>query len=353
MYKTLIEAWTSLNKKEKDFLVAGISVILIVGLFSIVFLPWALTRECWSITNYNSTGGIGETINGISGPFIALLASILTFFAFYVQYKANVQQRQQFLRSLELQKEETNEQKRIWDIQRFENKYFELIKMHRDNVAELEIGDDTGRKIFVILIREFRSIHEITKDIAKKTKQVFSQEQIMIISYYALFFGVGPNSSRTLKEALSNYDSNFVDKFERKLVSKETQEDIQKDKNFDFRPFGGHQSRLGHYYRHLYQTVSYVNKQPFSFEEKYEYIKTIRAQLTTHEQALLFINCLTPIGKIWWDKKLIDDYRFVQNIPFGFFDKESEINLPAYFSDNYFEWQERTVEKDNKISQPT
>jgi hypothetical protein len=162
--------------------------------------------------------------------------------------------------------------------------------MHRDNVAEIGIGDDFGKKIFVMMIREFREILKITKEVAIKKNQNFNQKELFIISYYALFFGVGPNSLRMLKEALKGYDQYFVDEFEKTLNNDTTKSTVKSERKFKFIPFEGHQSRLGHYYRHLYQTVSYVNKQTADLD-KYEYVKTIRAQLTTHEQALLFINC--------------------------------------------------------------
>ena len=45
---------------------------------------------------FSDTGEIGDTIGGITGPFIAIAAAGLTFIAFWVQYKANIQQRQDF-----------------------------------------------------------------------------------------------------------------------------------------------------------------------------------------------------------------------------------------------------------------
>lgn len=349
MIKTLKEIWNNLETKEKQYLKAGLNLLLLIGFIAIVLLPWAFTRTFWSFVDYNKTGAIGDTINGIAGPFIALIAAILTFIAFYIQYKANIQQREQFSLTLEKQENEYKEQQKIWHVERFENKYFELVRMHRENVAEIGIGQDSGKKIFVIMIREFRCILKIAKEVTVVQKQIFSQEQLFIISYYAFFFGVGPNSSRMLIQALSGYDSNFVVAFEKALNNKETKQKVKSQRGFRFTPFEGHQSRLGHYFRHLYQAVCYVDNQKMDLDKK-EYVKTIRAQLTTHEQALLFINCLTPIGRVWWDKELITTYKMVKNIPYGFFDKETEIDLESYFSSSYFEYQKRDI---TSKTQPT
>lgn len=97
--------------------------------------------------------------------------------------------------------------------------------------------------------------------------------------------------------------------------------------------YGGHQFRLGHYFRHLYQTVRYTNEQEdLSYKEKYEYIKLLRAQLSNYEQAILFFNSLSQLGRKWEmdavvnencegytraDFELITKFNLIKNIPFG------------------------------------
>ena len=310
--------WWQRNKTE--------ALTIIFGVIAINLILIAKAYRETDAINPETAGQLGDFVGGYIGTIFALVSVVFLYSTL-------------------------KEQRQAGTIEKFETKYFELIKMHRDNVAEIGLGDDFGKKIFVIMIREFRSILEITKEVAKRHNQTFTQEQIFVISYYALFFGVGPNSSRMLKASLKEvFDGKFVDDFEKSLNNEDTKNKVKGDKRFRFIPFEGHQSRLGHYFRHLYQTVTYVDNQTSDID-KYEYVKTVRAQLTTHEQALLFINCLTPIGNIWWDKGLITRYRFVQNIPFGFFDKDNEIDIVSYFPDDYFEWQERKGTKN--LTQPT
>ena len=230
-------------------------------------------------------------------------------------------------------------QQRASQEQSFETKYFELIKMHRDNVAELNVGKASGRKVFVLLIRELRCVLPIVWTIAEEFDQQLTQLQALHIAYYCLFFGVGPNSSRMLRMSLSTFDSAFIDALEQALNRKEIKEIVSEERRFGYLPFEGHQSRLGHYYRHLYQMVRYVDQQTLRIN-KYEYVKTIRAQLSTHEQALLLINSLTPIGQNWWQKGFIVNYRLVQNIPRDFFDPTNELDTSALFEPGYFEWED-------------
>lgn len=89
--------------------------------------------------------------------------------------------------------------------------------------------------------------------------------------------------------------------------------------------FGGHMSRLGHYFRHLFQTVNYIHSAKFLTPiEKYNYVKILRAQLSTEELVIFFFNALSQFGEKWemavTDKKdrLITEYHFIKNIPLGF-----------------------------------
>jgi Putative phage abortive infection protein len=264
--------------------------------------------------NPEAAGQLGSFVGGYVGAIFALTGVLLLY------------------RTLR------NEQ-RTSKLQNFETKYFELIKMHRDNVAELQLQSVSGRRIFVWLIRELRSAHEIIRHIASARNYELTHREQLHIAYYCLFFGVGPNSSRMLKMSLSNFDATFVDVIESELSNSKTKERAQMERGFPYVPFEGHQSRLGHYYRHLYQMVRYVDQQQIDIN-KYEYVKTMRAQLSTHEQALLLVNSLTPIGQNWWLKNLMLPYRLVGNIPRDFFDRSTELDADGLFGPKYFEWQE-------------
>lgn len=231
------------------------------------------------------------------------------------------------------------DQRESSEIEKFTTKYFELLKFHRDNVQEVLMGEESGKKVFVNLIREFREALSQVKDIAARHHLHHSPQQLIEIAYYILFIGVGPNSSRMLKIALKNFNTPFVDNLEETLNQTVLKEEIKKKRQFKYLPFEGHQSRLGHYYRHLYQTVKFVDAQNIDID-KYDYVKTIRAQLTTHEQALLFLNSFSSMGKKWREEHLLLKYKMVKNIPPHFFDTNNEIDITAFFPHDYFEWQE-------------
>jgi hypothetical protein len=78
--------------KDKRFIRALIVFLIVVAIIC-CFPYWFVSG---SLINFSNSGQIGDTIGGIMGPFIAIVASALTFLAFWVQYEANQMQRKQF-----------------------------------------------------------------------------------------------------------------------------------------------------------------------------------------------------------------------------------------------------------------
>lgn len=81
-----------------------------------------------------------------------------------------------------------------------------------------------------------------------------------------------------------------------------------------------HNSDLGHFFRHLYHIVKFVDRNPYfssienksNFLQKDDYIKILRAQLSNSEIVLLALNGLTKQGEKF--KKYIDKYKLLVNI---------------------------------------
>lgn len=102
---------------DKSFWIyLSIAIILIIA---IGFLPYLLTSTSCTIVDFTESGQIGDTIGGIMGPFIAIVASLLTFLAFWVQFKANQQQRFDIA------------------VERFESNLFQMLQMQESIVSSL------------------------------------------------------------------------------------------------------------------------------------------------------------------------------------------------------------------------
>lgn len=122
--------------------------------------------------------------------------------------------------------------------------------------------------------------------------------------------------------------------------------------------YGGHQFKLGHYYRHLYQSVKYINENKIlSFREKYDYIKILRAQLSTPEQYLLFFNSISVVGRAWEYDHIsvelyknincyfISKYNLIKNIPDTFI--LNSIQIRYYYPLVHFEFIDEPTERTN------
>lgn len=95
--------------------------------------------------------------------------------------------------------------------------------------------------------------------------------------------------------------------------------------------YSGYHQMLGHHYRHLFQMVKYINEQKeLSYEEKYNYIKFMRSQMSNYEQIVFFLNSISIMGRNWeimpeinvklkdyhkYDFQLITKYKLIKNIP--------------------------------------
>jgi hypothetical protein len=287
---------------------------IVVGLVLIVS-PFFFAAFRGTAVDAQNAGQLGDFVGGYYGT-IFLFASVILLYV-----------------TLNAQRSASNRQS-------LETRFFELVQMHRDNVSELELGNSQGRKIFVLLTREFRAILEHLPTAGRPEIPPLSRRDRLQVAYYVLFYGTGENSSRALKSALAGFPPPFVDAIEKTFNDRNLKQKVQDSRPFGYVPFEGHQSRLGHYYRHLYQAVRYVDGQELTEDQKYEFVKTLRAQLTNHEQALLLINSLTPLGHNWWRAELLIRFRMVQNIPKDFFNRSSELDVKTLFPEPYFEWED-------------
>jgi hypothetical protein len=188
--------------------------------------------------------------------------------------------------------------------------------------------------------------HNIRKLFFKKYKEKFIEEILLFIqmkpvqesNYWTHWISlnkIGDFKKRIRIARLVRTKRNTV-----KVENDYEEIEIQKANDFFYRNdfvkyYGGHQYRLGHYFRHLFQSFKYVNSQKkFSRKEKYFYAKTFRAQLSTYEQSILFLNSLSFLG-IAWDlcpeykkykidlfqknrcknNQLITPYNLIKNLP--------------------------------------
>jgi len=286
MFNAIRRIWRDLKPKEKQYLSLALWTIAIFGVSSIFILPSVFNLPAPNIwMRFNEkTSNVSNTINGVATPFIALATAVLTFLAFWVQYQANVQQKELFDKELEKKQEDDLARENSWRIDRFENRFYELIKLHKANVDEMAIGDKlNGRKVFLPMFYELRYAYLRSEIILRNNAEIKDRlpASFNLISFvYAIFFyGVGPNSERSFLPGLTQSERELYNIVREKFLTVgDTYQSLRQEHpgstyftidaplaaaddrltgNFYYTPFDGHLSRLGHYYRHLFQTANY------------------------------------------------------------------------------------------------
>jgi len=325
-----------MNRKSVLFITI---VFLLITTTLLFFIGPEFIQSRYYNQAIDDKGSIGDAFGGTLSPIIAWIAAILTFLAFYIQYESNKKQRKQFKK----QAEDTA-------IERFESRFFEMIRLHRENVEELNIQNIIkGRTVFTPMFFELKYIFLLFKmesEAQIQEKDSVTEKELLNISYLVFFYGIHDASDDVFRDLLANYkERDFFKAAVNRLKLAQEQYSAwkkapEKDEifrlsinlknlnvNFEptFRPFTGHGQKLSHYYRHLFQTVKYVDQQKnelIDSQRKYEYVKMLRAQLSNFEQILFYYNSCSVLGDSWKDKKnnLLVRYRLIKNLPLAFAD---------------------------------
>ncbi len=322
-----------MRKNEKKYPKLPFITFFILILFACL-APLIFTQPShFSIFDFTDTGPIGDTINGIMGPFIAIAAALLTYFAFYEQIKAN-----------NLQKEATEAQIKKDEISNFENKLFQMIDFHRRNVSELNFDRVYNGKQekfsgldAIEAINQTISIVTFLLTIKPNTKKYYSIEEIQILSYLIVTHGNTLSNNKWFKE-----QQNFTKYAEHKEIIDEVINEIdrmlkigsyQNENKKELDEFkdtlnnkifskvlyidSNKMNVLSRYFRQIFQIYSFIDKQEIlNTKQKYEYAKIFRTNITNVEQELMFYNIISPFGDIWHKKDYIQKYKPFKNISF-------------------------------------
>lgn len=222
-----------------------------------------------------------------------------------------------------------------------EQRVFEFVHLYRENVDQAAVEYYHGRNMFIMIRNEILETYAIVSKLLNdeayfKSKYKNNITMVKIdISFLLVFYGLGEHTDDYLRLSIADYCEPekvkmIFDEVSKKHLEAKSKYEKNKSKNINeliYVPYCGHQSRLGHYFRSLFQAVNYINKLPdkiFSIDVKYEYVKMLRTQMSDHELAVFFFNSVSRLGCAWElsketeEEKLITRYRMLKNIPFGF-----------------------------------
>ncbi|NNG82254.1 putative phage abortive infection protein [Acinetobacter sp. ANC 5378] len=335
-----------------------------------IALPWFLfciflqnfSFEVWDEKSeyIENIGYLGSFFSGATAIAVVVLTALAVFF------------------SSKAYKQELDRVKK----QRFEDHFFHLLKIHRDNVKMMEIehksfdfrlsenGSYQSTKAILKMFRELMQMIKVIKKAGENSEKLSSSNMRAELVYLCFYYGFGGRSGNILEETLSKYHLDakeieilkdyFKDSEDSrdkvKILKKEYDElnsvffirKITLNKKIDeaykliprknisdkaeikYKAAGGHQTRLDHYYANLLFCFELIEEQKKNMlEEDLEiYKKELMSQLNLYEKILLIFHSNTSIGHNF--QKYLLDYNFKKYIPEGMLKKE-EFDLEAYF----------------------
>ena len=233
-------------------------------------------------------GWIDESKRGAFGDSFGVVNALFSGLAFAGVIFAILLQKKE----LELQRIAIEGEKKAFQKQNFESSFFQLLTIHNDVVNSMVIrkgidGEYFGRESFGYMLKEFKSIYlsDMRND--------------------GLSGGV-------LEGALKGARKGELDVTEelRQLIDEKVSEKYE-----EF--FVAYQAYVGHYFRHMYHVIKFVDQHGFfdgeEFKEKKFYTDLIRAQLSSDELGLFFYHGLSDRGTEFGP--LVKKYDFFEDLP--------------------------------------
>lgn len=307
--------------------ISMLSILLIVLAFILLggsfFTP--IIWKTFFIHNYSpETGVMGDSVNGIMGPFIAIAAAILTFIAFLEQWRANKGQNQFAYDNA------------------IENRVLNLIELHRSNVNDLVVYGYTNQNdAHDNPLKGQYAIQALCDTITAgflflmlgQYKDDFQENQLKaeILVYLVICHGKSLSDNPWFRES-KDFNQYSEAKYINYLIycinalrkndfmgdsalvkAKLDQLNIQSNNLID--PTCGVINIVSRYFRQVFQIYKFIDEQTnLSYEKKYEYAKMLRSSLTNKEQELIFINMISPYGEPWIENDYIRKYKPFKNI---------------------------------------
>lgn len=303
-----------LSKKESFiFLGVGIAVFLLPLLFI----------QDWGWFSFKDTGPIGDTIGGITAPFLNFFGAILIYLALKAQIDANNKIQLQF-----------EEQKKLDYRTNFETTFFNLLNIHHDIVKNIDFEPqkiiENNNELIGYFLENRSGIEEIEEQLLTNNNQrtltsrdVFKYSitflyNLLETDLYTNKFAGDIDKQLTLLRPLST-DFNNLQQFETSEIK--TDQKIAETKFNSIFQYTYHRlsTDFGHYFRNLYRIIKMVDEKKFhedeieNFKIQYSYTSIIRAQLSDDEIKLIFFNCLFRNGLKKF-KPLVEKYPLLKII---------------------------------------
>lgn len=254
-------------------------------LSTIIFIILIYTFDIIKLLNDNTHtfGTFGDFAGGVLNPLLMFITFLAILFTILIQIK-----------EFKLGRKEAKKTANSLNTQAIENTFFNLINLHHNNINNIKL--DLKNLNIDHKNELYEKIKKLTKSFLLNINYPLIYEKDNKEDFDLIFRGM--DCFEIIIEYLSSESlKNPIDAYKH----------IQDNHNYIF----------GHYFRNLYQILliidSYDNK-IMNSKEKNKYIRILRAQLSTSELTLLFLNCLDGICDSGQFKEYLIKYSLLEHI---------------------------------------
>lgn len=299
----------TINNQEKDS--SKLLLILIVVVVCIIIVSWVGID--YFISCNEERGQFGDKFGSVNALFSGLAFAGLIYTITLQRKELGLQRVELSLTRKEMadQTHEFEEQNKTLHRQRFENTFFQMMSLQQEIVKGLAFeyyGTETlGQNNDGIDINKSIIISVRGRDVFT---HLYDKMRLFIhLEGDAIYNG------RSLREAMGGKGYVMMDGIFSKHIPPSSYVEIELNWLFMY-SVTDYASYFDHYFRHLYRIVKFVDESLLfagSFDDKYQYVSMVRAQLSRYELVWLFYNGLSNNGKDKF-KPLIEKYSLLKNL---------------------------------------
>lgn len=262
-------------KKDDKRLPTALANILLIAI-TVASILLYIDYKGFTSDEQHSLGTFGDFFGGVLNPILTFLTLIGLIVTIIIQRQELALSRKEYVKTAD-----------ALSTQAIETTFFNMIDLHHKIAEELrldidEISHKSKQKELITKISEVAlQIAPYGLDKIKKEppKQFIGREVFKGLAFYLAACTESDTDAKALYKHIQD----------------------------------NHNHILGHYFRNLYQVLKLIEENK-NVSTKQKYLSILRAQLSTYELAILFINCLDGVCDNGEFKLLLSKYKMLEHL---------------------------------------
>jgi hypothetical protein len=197
-----------------------------------------------------------------------------------------------------------------------ENVFFKYIDLYYENINQINIQNydtnkkginETGRAAFVSMKLQLYELLQLIKKFNNKNSINLPDDFVIDFAYMIFYYGFNYQWFTFIKDKFSGIDNieSYLFQFSNEI-----------DKISDKKLGNTNQTFISSYMRNIYNAIKFIDTANIlNSDEKKNYIRILRSQLSNPELYILYFNIRSRFGVNWIANDYIKKYQLFTNIP--------------------------------------